>query len=256
MVAAAAVSDEYEISCRLPNGASIYTAEARGILSAFTIIRHTPGSHFIIFSDSRSCLQALNQSDPDNPLIAHVLKIYNKITTKYRKDVKFCWIPSHIGIRGNEKADKLAKKALASDVSINEMIASDFKSKIGVVVRKKHQDLFDGVPSNKLRTVEPEVGKSILNTRSFKRRTEIVLTRLRIGHCHLTHAFLLKGENAPQCVGCQCPLTVVHFMLNCTDFALVRNKYFNEQSMKELFCKVAICDIINFLREINLLFKM
>ena len=28
------------------------------------------------------------------------------------KDITFCWIPSHIGIRGNEKADSTAKSAL------------------------------------------------------------------------------------------------------------------------------------------------
>ena len=28
------------------------------------------------------------------------------------KDVIFCWVPSHVGIRGNEKADSAAKSAL------------------------------------------------------------------------------------------------------------------------------------------------
>jgi ribonuclease HI len=28
------------------------------------------------------------------------------------KDVKFYWIPSHVGIRGNEKVDALAKRSL------------------------------------------------------------------------------------------------------------------------------------------------
>ena len=28
------------------------------------------------------------------------------------KDITFCWVPSHIGIRGNDKADSATKSAL------------------------------------------------------------------------------------------------------------------------------------------------
>ena len=34
---------------------------------------------------------------------------------KVRKQVIFCWLPSHIGIMGNEKADQAAKRALAQE---------------------------------------------------------------------------------------------------------------------------------------------
>ena len=33
------------------------------------------------------------------------------------KTVIFCWLPSHMGISGNERADSAAKAALQKDVS-------------------------------------------------------------------------------------------------------------------------------------------
>ena len=52
---------------------------------------------------------------------------------------------------------------------------------------------------------------------------EVVLARLRLGHTRVTHSYLLLGEEHPQCVGCDAPFTVRHFLLECGDFAQVRN---------------------------------
>ena len=43
-------------------------------------------------------------------------------------------------------------------------------------------------------------------------------TRIRIGHTHLTHCLLLKGEDPPQCKACDCRLTVKHILFDCVDF--------------------------------------
>ena len=38
-------------------------------------------------------------------------------------------------------------------------------------------------------------------------------------HTRVTHSYLLLGEEQPQCVGCDAPFTVRHFLLECADFA-------------------------------------
>lgn len=43
------------------------------------------------------------------------------------REISFCWIPSHIGIVGNEWADKAAKKHASSPPS-PKVIVSDFKN--------------------------------------------------------------------------------------------------------------------------------
>ena len=72
------------------------------------------------------------------------------------------------------------------------------------------------------------------------RKEEVVLARLRLGHTRVTHSYLLQGEEQPQCVGCDAPFTVRHFLLECGDFAQVRNNCFHVDNMKELFQDIHI----------------
>ena len=45
----------------------------------------------------------------------------------------------------------------------------------------------------------------------LKRQDEEVITGCRAGHSR-THLFLLQKEDPPECVFCQCPLTVKHIL--------------------------------------------
>ena len=88
------------------------------------------------------------------------------------------------------------------------------------------------------------------------RREESVLARIPIGHTHLTHRFLLKGEDPPQCIACDCQLTVKHILFDCVDFIESRNRHFNVDTFKELFEKVPPDSILSYLHEIGLFYRL
>ena len=110
-VGCAAISDNYSENMRIPDGSSVCTAEAKAIDLALDFIADCEiSNNFIIFSDSLSVLKSLDHTSSKNPQIQkllekqHELSIYNEII--------YCWIPSHIGIPGNENVDLKAKESL------------------------------------------------------------------------------------------------------------------------------------------------
>ena len=250
-VAAAAVCNDIQLACRLPSEASIFSAEAQAIILALEIIETSNHTAFYIFSDSMSCLQAMYYHKLENPMITDILEKCHFFQAS-GKTINFCWLPSHVGINGNEKADAAAKAALQLPVSDNlKLPYTDLKQIINTYFLKIWQDKWSQTPFNKLQSIKPTLGETKFNNIT-KRRDEVVLHRSRIGHTYLTHLYLLKRENSPECVTCNCSLTVHHILIECANYNSIRMKYFNSRTLYELFDKVHPIHILNFLKEVKL----
>ena len=65
----------------------------------------------MIFLDSLSALPALEKLKTDHPLLIQIQELLHKINAD-QKEIVFMSVPGHVGIRGNEAADRPAKKAL------------------------------------------------------------------------------------------------------------------------------------------------
>ena len=137
------------------------------------------------------------------------------LTVTHDKILQFCWIPSHVGISGNEKADLAAKDAIQLPINIDTKLPyTDLKQDINQYYTKSWQTIWNNTLFNKLQNVKPTLGKTKLYNVTT-RRDEVVLHRLRIGHTYLTHSYLLKQDNNPDCSTCKCLLTVQHILLEC-----------------------------------------
>ena len=143
------VSD-YLIICTC---SSIFTAEAKAIDIALYHIRDQSKKQFIIYSDSLSVLKSLKDLHYRNPLIQQILKKYYYLSVS--KDIIFCWLPSHIDIRGNELADLEAKSALCLMITNFKIPYSDFKSNIRQYINNKCQSIWEKQTQNKLNEIKP-----------------------------------------------------------------------------------------------------
>ena len=119
-VGAAAVINRHfqngETTCRqlfkrLPDNSTIFAAEATTISLAPNYYQHMgPGHHdVVVYSDSMSCLQAVEGEDTKNPFICHIMILLWSLSDKGTR-VRFCWVPSHCGIDGNEGVGQPAKR--------------------------------------------------------------------------------------------------------------------------------------------------
>ena len=236
-VACAVISPNYTDSIRLPDNSSIFTAEAKAIDIALYHVRDQPEKQFIIYSDSLSVLKSLKNLDHRNPLIQQIFRKYNYLSAF--KEIVFCWLPSHSTIRGNELADLEAKSAL---------------SNIHQYLMNKCQSVWAKQTENKLHELKPDFN-SKCSFLSFSRENQTKLTRCRIGHTRLTHAYLHTNDQPPFCISCNESFTVKHFLITCTEFNHIRKKYYTAKTVKELFYDISSDKIINFLKEINLFNK-
>ena len=239
---------------RIPDGSSIFTAEAKAIDLALDLVDNCNScDKFIIFSDSFSVLQALNHTSSKNPQIQNILQKHHTIS-KY-KTIVYCWIPSHIGKRNNERVDKKAKESLNLEQTVFKIPCNNFKSFINRYIFDKWQTSWNETPFNKLKEIKPVIKES-KTVISNIRREEVVLTRLRIGHTRITHSWLLNRDKQPICTGCDVPFTVKHFLLECFDCQQTRRSYFQVNNLHDLFKDVPIENIIAFLKEIKLFNKI
>jgi ribonuclease HI len=233
---------------RLPNNASIFSAEARGLLLALDLLSKPAGGRFLFLSDSLSCLQSLENRDFSHPLICEILCRAHGLLAR-NNDVVFMWVPSHVGLAGNTAADAAAKASLALPVTSSTVPHSDYKSLIRVHVLKKWQQAWNLETNNKLHSIQPMV--NITHAYRLPRRDEILIHRLRIGHTYLTHGHLVRAEPPPTCTVCQTELTVEHILLRCSSLSNIRAKFFNVSSLSELFSQVLSHTIIEFLKEVG-----
>ena len=123
---------------------------------------------------------------------------------------------------------------------------------IVIPVIRKHitaiwQSTWDESPLTKLHEIAPIVNEPRTHHLST-RRDQSVFNRCRIGHSRLTHEFLLKGEPPPECIPCNCPLTIKHLLIECVDFNDVRQRFYQVPTLQDLFKTVKPEVILDFLK--------
>ena len=98
------------ISESLGQYATVFQAETYAICTCaqVNIDRDTTSKTIYILSDSQAALKALDSCRVDSGLVLNCMKTLNRLGRKNR--VVLIWVPGHVGVRGNEMADELARK--------------------------------------------------------------------------------------------------------------------------------------------------
>jgi len=116
-------------------------------------------NQFIIFSDSKSSLEALNGFKIELDLVLKITKDYTSLITA-GKVIKFCWILSHINIPGSERANTAATAALCLHVTFMKLQASEFKLCTSRFCLEEWQDIWNSAANNRFRVIYPAVANA------------------------------------------------------------------------------------------------
>jgi RNase H len=225
----------------------VKAGEMFAILEAIDVAKNHPAKQILIVSDSLSALKALSKYNFTESLTTIVRNAINDAEQEFT----LLWIPSHVGIAGNDKADSLAKNSLTLHPK-KWLTKTDALKYCNRKIWQKFQSLWDEEkPENLLKKIKPQItNKKTLN--SLNRRDQMIITRLRIGHTRATHKYLFKTDKIKEKCNCNNDLTVDHILNNCKIFEKSRKKFkINVNTLKSDNSKDLI-RIIKYLKEIKL----
>ena len=255
----AAISVDEKIQFSLPKTATIFTAELCAILDAIKFARKLPSQKFIIYTDSKSSIEALKNFNPKNSLVQEIKYTLHKHYEAGR-NIELCWIPSHVGVKGNEDADRAAKAATTMTQSNIKIPINDYMPMIKSSLMNKWQISWDNENINKLKEIKPNVGFWQTSLQK-ERHMSVILSRLRIGHTKFTHGYLMNTPHdpIPTCRECNTIVTVKHILCDCQNFNQQRQITFGNKTLEEILSEspnFSIYPIIKFLKKCNLLDKI
>lgn len=175
---------------RLPDHTGIFTAEVAAINSAISFSARNPG-RTLICTDSLSATRALRKN---------LNGLYDDLLNQSPNNQIFIlWIPSHIGIQGNESADGAARDAL----NLNEITETP---------------CFPKVISNPFRNIQRQQNTSVNRphyNNNLSRSKCVMLARLRVGKCVFNTKHYYEKTDPLKCSSCDVILTVPHILVEC-----------------------------------------
>ena len=196
-----------------------YTAELTAIKAALehisTAEKQQP--HYVIFCDSRSALQSLENAPKDK-----ISRSIQTLAAELPSDLAFQWIPSHCDIPGNEIADKLAKTG------------SNRTQEESVLGLQEAKSLIKNRFSHRWKTVNDDYSLIKDEMHSLPRNEQSIIFRLRTGHCRLgAH---MKRIGLRESAACQCgeaSQTVKHVLQDCTKLKELRREVWSVDTSLE-----------------------
>ena len=96
------------------------------------------------------------------------------------KEIIICWTPSHIGVRGNERADSAAKSALDLPPDESRIPYTDLKPTINKFFHTKWQQLWSNNIHNKLFQIQPTLGEWRPASRKSRREQVVIFVTIKV----------------------------------------------------------------------------
>ncbi|XP_055590034.1 uncharacterized protein LOC129742196 [Uranotaenia lowii] len=262
-------NSETEISLRLEHPTSIMTAELIAIQIALREIPSLETDQFyrnVILTDSQAACQLLLSCQFDKSWDHLTGEI---CTNLYKTNTVLQWIPGHVGLNGNEHADRLAKTGVQTNaIVVNKLLWVDairnYKQELSSATNQWYRDiaLRDGKGLKFFEMFSNFPIKPWFWTADLDGEEIRTLNRVLAGHDYseywLAKMKLVVNED---CEMCQEKNTTEHCLLKCMKYNHVRNHFHWEnynklteiaKNDKELCCVEKLKQILKFIKMANL----
>ena len=254
---------------KLPSHTSIFLCELAAIFLSLIWIEEFKPLKVVLFVDSLSALQAI--SGPvfkiQAQIIYDIYLLYTSLTTQ-GIHIILEWIPSHVGISGNELADREAKKALRQnypDIYI-PLYKEDIKNLCKNILKNMWQKNWNNNSKGRTLYLVQDTVSFKISIPRMNRETERNLFKIRCGYISINKYLCTLGKSRDEkCDTCQVTDNVEHFMFNCTKYNAQRRtllESLNRQGVTDLSLKNLLAGyyqtfqpVLEYLHETGVLFR-
>jgi ribonuclease HI len=201
---------------RIPDGSSTLQAELYGIFQALLTADNVETETLLIITDSLGAMQVIKQyTSTDNHLLLGAIHELIDSREAADQDTIFYWVPSHVGIPGNEAADKAAKKALQLE-DIQNIPVSQGNQK--TLIKRFCKPPLPDPNSHSISNYMKQVGTT---RQMFPKdipipvQTDLLYTRL--GYLLYRKKPFPRASDSVPCPDCREPYSYLHHYLQCTE---------------------------------------
>ena len=222
----------------------VYAGELEGILMAVTHAKDLTQINTRIFSDSEAAMRSLAKPrrQSGQAIIGRILDVIDAIflsTPSYNMQLE--WVPGHVGIEGNEKADQAAKSAAIEKINPSPsptILRSARANQVHQEIEQEHQrqwvngkhtaaQLRNITKRNMTKRKPRRTKPSLRIYENLNKRMHIAwIARLRTGHVSL-NGYLNRFNivDDATCPGCgDAKETVHHFLMVCPKYEKARDQ--------------------------------
>ena len=209
---------------------SVFRGETLAIGAALDLIsdRDYPPGHYRICSDSKSSIQAIENTSVRDPIVQNIQSKWRTLKSAGFL-VTFEWVRGHVGIPGNEAADKAAKLAAQTEEPTDQIQLTK-----NILKAKMHEK---GLAYWQANWERSETGRSLFKlckrtkeTMFFahirNQRLRIILNRLASGHfpvnTYLKRIGKIQHNTCPYCKNKE---DIDHLLIYCPRFSSIRLYY-------------------------------
>ena len=216
---------------------TVYTAELQGIVLALQMVEDQPRFRKVnIFTDNQAAI--ISAGNPricsGQYLLKRIVQLVDKLRER-RTEVCIYWIPAHVGVDGNELADKAAKAAAHTRNYMEGItcLKSNLKRLIRGEFKKQWKTAWENAPHGRITfRLEPEPHKRVLTKFGGLRKAESsILIQCRTGKIGLKkYLYDIGRADSPYCNHCEgSNQTVRHVLVDCTGFEPLKQQIFGRK---------------------------
>ena len=228
---------------KLDNNLSVTSAELLAISKAMEQAQTLTHNKITILTDSLKALTWIEEGTKTKERPEIVQKILRETTlmSRNRKEITMVWIPGHMGIEGNERADAEAKKARKGE-GTRENIGLSYKEATKIIENELRKEKQKEYEESTLSSVQ-ELRKFLTNKEGKieidKKNNKINRLRCNVQNFRILHL----QHSGLGCRKCRCMVSREHVLIHCKFFDEERNRV--KRALEQIGLELNVVNILS-----------